>query len=83
VICPTGRAKYFCRQGWTETKPADGVICPSGRSADAWECVGWVERFAKPITVRNMMGIASLNPSYLTRHCKERSDATIKPVNQC
>ena len=27
--------------------------------------VGWVEPFAKPITVvENMMGIASLNPSY-------------------
>jgi hypothetical protein len=27
--------------------------------------VGWVELFAKPITVvANMMGIASLNPSY-------------------
>ena len=32
------------------------------------ESLGWVEPFAKPITVvANMMGIASLNPSYALR----------------
>ena len=38
------------------------VICPSGKINGR---AGWVEPFAKSIAVvRNMMGIASLNPSY-------------------
>jgi hypothetical protein len=32
LICPTPKAKYFCGQDWTETKSADEVICPSGKS---------------------------------------------------
>ena len=30
----------------------------------AAERVGWVELFAKPISKRELMGIASLHPSY-------------------
>ncbi len=37
------------------------VICPSGKIN---RHVGWVEPFAKPITVQKVMGIASLHPSY-------------------
>src|SRR5260370_32997015 len=32
AICPTPKAKYFCDQGWTATKSANELICPSGRS---------------------------------------------------
>src|SRR5450432_2164680 len=28
MICPTGKAKYFCKQGWT----GKSLICPSGKS---------------------------------------------------
>src|SRR5229473_4619533 len=40
------------------------VICPSGKINGH---VGWVEPFAKPITVQKVMGIASLHPSYALR----------------
>jgi hypothetical protein len=30
VICPTGQAKYFCEQGWTQ----HSLICPSGKSLE-------------------------------------------------
>jgi hypothetical protein len=30
VICPTPKAKYFCKQDWTGKKSADELICPSG-----------------------------------------------------
>ena len=41
------------------------MICPSGKISGRVE---WVEPFAKPITlVQNMVGIASLNPSYALR----------------
>jgi hypothetical protein len=28
VICPTGQAKYFFKEGWTAIRP----VCPSGKS---------------------------------------------------
>ena len=37
------------------------------KSAKEISKVGWVEPFAKPISRLNMMGIASLNPSYPLR----------------
>jgi hypothetical protein len=30
MICPTGKAEYFCKGGWT----GNSVICPSGKSVD-------------------------------------------------
>jgi hypothetical protein len=30
LICPTPKAKYFCKQDWTDKKSADQLICPSG-----------------------------------------------------
>jgi hypothetical protein len=48
--------KYFCKWGWT----GNSLICPSGK-IDGHP--GWVEPFAKPITVQKVMGIASLHPS--------------------
>jgi hypothetical protein len=33
LICPTGKAKYFFKQGWTAARQANEVICPSGTSA--------------------------------------------------
>jgi hypothetical protein len=30
MICPTGKAKYFCERDSTRPKPLDEVICPSG-----------------------------------------------------
>src|ERR1700737_2744500 len=38
VICPTPKAKYFCRQDWTAANPADEVICPSGKSERTFPC---------------------------------------------
>jgi hypothetical protein len=32
VICPTGQAKYFLREGWTQTLQN----CPSGKSVLSW-----------------------------------------------
>jgi hypothetical protein len=42
-------AIYFCVKGWT------GFCddCPSGKSVDKKQCVGWVEPFAKPIIFAN------------------------------
>jgi hypothetical protein len=33
MICPTGEAKYFCKQGWT----ANSLICPSGNQIELLE----------------------------------------------
>ena len=56
MIWVCGEAEYFC-EGVLESDLPVGQI--SGR-------VGWVEPLAKPITVaQNMMGIASLHPSYV------------------
>jgi hypothetical protein len=30
MICPTGKAEYFCKGGWT----GKSLICPSGKSVD-------------------------------------------------
>src|ERR1700687_2955672 len=38
VICPTPKAKYFCRQDWTAANPADEVICPTGKSERTFSC---------------------------------------------
>jgi hypothetical protein len=47
-----------------------GLICRSP-NAKIWfamaanqQAAGWVEPFAKPITIQKVMGIALLNPSY-------------------
>jgi hypothetical protein len=58
MICPTGKAKYFCERDSTRPKPVDEVICPSGKS-NSPSGKSQVEPFAKPILVVHMMGIAS------------------------
>jgi hypothetical protein len=35
MICPTGKAEYFCRGGWT----GKSLICPSGKSVDVYDQV--------------------------------------------
>jgi hypothetical protein len=75
------KRKYFCKRGWTGKPAKHELICPSGKINGH---VGWVEPFAKPITVvQSMMGIASafalratadksLHPSYaLERKARE------------
>ena len=61
VIWVRPEQKYFCKRGWTDHFGKHEVICPSGKINGH---VGWVEPFAKPITVQKVMGIASLHPSY-------------------
>src|ERR1700674_5100182 len=55
------KRKYFCKRGWTGEVAKHELICPSGKINGH---VGWVEPFAKPITVQKVMGIASRHPSY-------------------
>jgi hypothetical protein len=42
MICPTGKAEYFCKGGWT----GKSLICPSGKSNDVHDQL--VKRFAVP-----------------------------------
>ena len=35
MICPTGKAEYFCKGGWT----GKSLICPSGNSVDVYDQV--------------------------------------------
>jgi hypothetical protein len=35
MICPTGKAEYFCKGGWT----GKSLICPSGKSVDVYNQV--------------------------------------------
>src|SRR6266576_2285986 len=64
----------------TPSQVCTSRFCPTGKISGG---VGWVEPCAKPITVvQNMMGIASLHPSYALRagrfrHCEERRDEAI------
>jgi len=65
VIWGERKQEYFCKQDWTGNAP-DGQISP----------VGWVEPFAKPIIFANLqlMGIASLHPSYGPRFSSRGPD---------
>jgi hypothetical protein len=50
------KQKYFFDWGWTrQNAPAERDL-PDGQTTGS---VGWVERFAKPISLSNMMGLAS------------------------
>src|SRR5439155_14703617 len=75
-LAMTGKFSPFVIPGWS----AGPDLSPSGK---IYAPVGWVEPCAKPITaVQNMMGIASLHPSYALRagrfrHCEERRDEAI------
>src|SRR5712664_1438824 len=40
MICPSGEAKYFCKQGWT----TNSLICPSGNQIELLEEISLSER---------------------------------------
>src|ERR1700726_459413 len=39
MICPTPKAKYFCKRDWTDKIRKTKLICPSGKSVDVYDHV--------------------------------------------